>query len=362
MSCRARFVQCLNEKHVSVSTLREFLSPSDPQSTNNFTQSHYTPDEFNTFVTQKLLDEDVNKLSFININCRSLQHNFDALSVLMMSLRMQFSIIGVSETWLRDENSQYSLCNLDNYEFVGNNRKLGRGGGVGIFIRKDIHFKRRTDLDINGSFLESIFIEIERFSSSILICVMYRPPSQPVDNFLMSLVNVFDVVNVEKKLFHLMGDFNIYLLNVGKIQSVNDFLNILMLHSMIPLIHEPTRVTDRSSSLLDNIFTNDSCYIYSGILFTDISDHFPVYCICDTDILKSSCETDFYKRDLNENNIIMFLQLLYSTEWYLSSDVNSSYNNFVFKFTKLYNLCFPVKLVRMKYKRKNKPWITNEKY
>ena len=55
-----------------------------------------------------------------------------------------------------------------------------------------------------------------------------------------------------------------------------------------------------------------------------------------------------------------FLHLRYSTKWYLSSDVNSSYDSFVFKFTKLYNLCFPVKLVCLKYKRKNKPWITNE--
>ena len=52
---------------------------------------------------------------------------------------------------------------------------------------------------------------------------MHRPPSQPVDDLLMFLVNVFDVVNVEKTLFYLMSDFNIDLLNVGKVKSVNDF-------------------------------------------------------------------------------------------------------------------------------------------
>ena len=31
------------------------------------------------------------------------------------------------------------MCNISNYEFIGNNRKLKRGGGVGVYIRIKIY-------------------------------------------------------------------------------------------------------------------------------------------------------------------------------------------------------------------------------
>ena len=47
------------------------------------------------------------------------------------------SVIGITETWLT-ETSPQALYNLDNYEFVNNNRCNRRGGGTGIFIRSNI--------------------------------------------------------------------------------------------------------------------------------------------------------------------------------------------------------------------------------
>ena len=51
---------------------------------------------------------------------------------------------------------------------------------------------------------------------------------------------------------------------------------------MIQMITRPTRVTETSATLIDNIFTNktirygESMY---GILVSDISDHYPIFCI-----------------------------------------------------------------------------------
>ena len=144
-------------------------------------------------------------------------------------------------------------------------------------------------------------------------------------------------------------------------QYVNDFLDILMMNSMIPLVHYPTRVTDTSCSLVDNIFTNDSCQIQSGVLLTDISDHLPVYCICKNTVTLSSSEQRTKKRDINENNIIHFLRSLESFEWSLDKDSpNNSYNNFFKIFFDRYNESFPLKSKCNKSKQNDNPWCTRE--
>ena len=45
-----------------------------------------------------------------------------------------------------------------------------------------------------------------------------------------------------------------------------------------PTISRPTRVTQQTATLIDNIITNMHEYpVTSGILYNDISDHFPVF-------------------------------------------------------------------------------------
>ena len=40
----------------------------------------------------------------------------------------------------------------------------------------------------------------------------------------------------------------------------------------------PTRITDTTATLIDNIFTNNvDCQIASGLVMADISDHLPIY-------------------------------------------------------------------------------------
>ena len=45
--------------------------------------------------------------------------------------------------------------------------------------------------------------------------VIYRPPEQPVKQFLDTLEEIVNIVNKENKNIYLMGDFNISLLNVN---------------------------------------------------------------------------------------------------------------------------------------------------
>ena len=134
--------------------------------------------------------------------------------------------------------------------------------------------------------MKAFFSEIEVEHQQVLVGVVYRPPNQSTDEYLKSLNELLQTVQNEKKVFYLMGDFNINLLNVDKDQYVNEFLDTLLTFNMFPLIKYPTRVTQHSASLIDNIFTNDDNVhiLSSGLFLSDISDHFPIYCICDKNI------------------------------------------------------------------------------
>ena len=208
--------------------------------------------------------------------------------------------------------------------------------------------------------MESTFTEIECTRSKILIGVIYRPPDQPIQQFYESLTKIFQTVHNEKKILYLMGDFNINLLKVGKVQYVNEFLDILMSHSMFPLVQYPTRVNENSMSLIDNIISNDPCRNLTGVILAEISDHFPVYCLCNDNEIDVHC-TNYERRNINDCNILRFANLLELQEWQLNdNDADKSYDNFLEHFLDIYNTCFPIEVITFKNKRKDKPWFTND--
>lgn len=56
--------------------------------------------------------------------------------------------------------------------------------------------------------------------------------------------------------------------------EIEDFLSTMYLNYSYTIISKPTRVNDKTATLIDNIFTSSlNEVIYSGILGTDISDN-----------------------------------------------------------------------------------------
>ena len=76
-----------------------------------------------------------------------------------------------------------------------------------------------------------------------------------------------------------MGDFNIDLLKSESCDFAGKFFEQLITSSFMPLIPKPTRITQHTATLIDNIFTNDIEALESssnGIIFSDTSDHLPI--------------------------------------------------------------------------------------
>ena len=77
-----------------------------------------------------------------------------------------------------------------------------------------------------------------------------------------------------------MGDFNFDLLNYETDTGTAGFLNSIVQFGFLSLIHQPTRITDRSATIIDNIFANSFEHeSISGNLFLEISDHLPQFSI-----------------------------------------------------------------------------------
>ena len=69
-------------------------------------------------------------------------------------------------------------------------------------------------------------------------------------------------------------------MNYNEHNQTNEFLHFLASNSFVPLILQPTRITDHSNTLTDNIFSIViDPDIISGNLTATISDHLPQFSI-----------------------------------------------------------------------------------
>ena len=75
-----------------------------------------------------------------------------------------------------------------------------------------------------------------------------------------------------------MGDFNINLLDHNLSPPVENFINQIITKNFFPIINRPTRVTPNSCIQIDNIFCKRVDKVESsGVITTNISDHYPVF-------------------------------------------------------------------------------------
>ena len=146
-----------------------------------------------------------------------------------------------------------------------------------------ISYKIRSGLNIyKPKQLELIFIEILRPDlPGGTVGTIYKHPSMSVPTFNVEIfAPLLKNLNKENKEVILTGDFNVNLLNFGKKRGTHQFLEELFHNNYTPQITLPTRITDRSSTLIDNNFLNAQLHKQtSGNITTSISDHLPQFTI-----------------------------------------------------------------------------------
>ena len=129
----------------------------------------------------------------------------------------------------------------------------------------------------------TIEIQVSGCRNIIASCI-YRSPGSDVTVFSEHVEHLFLDLSLHKSMF-LCGDFNIDILTHNSNRGIKYFLDTMYEIGLYPLIDRPTRISNQSFSLIDNIFTNVTNYNIT-ILINDITDHLPVFAIILTQIVK----------------------------------------------------------------------------
>ena len=206
---------------------------------------------------------------------------------------------------------------------------------MSLYIHSALQYKLRRDLQLGGD-VNSVFIEIYKTTTNTkhnIICgCVYRPPSMSLNIFNDMMTTSFNKIQHENKYLYITGDFNVNtLFHIKGGLSTQQFKNIFSSNYCFPFINKPTRVTDHSASLIDNIYSNTpSQNCSTGILKTSISDQYGIFCI-DNDCNLKNYQAQIVKRSFTLKNIASFKNCLQNETWdfvYLSNDIESDYHRF----------------------------------
>lgn len=203
-----------------------------------------------------------------HLNIRSLCGHYAELCTLLKNKPLD--ILALSETWLDDTVSDEEVA-INGYSLVRNDRNR-TGGGVMIYVRENIMYT------VNGhptTKLEAISIHIQtREGPEVVLTNIYRSPSQCFDDFQSKTKMLLHQVNGPSKLNLILGDFNCDIFKPNNSRA-NQLLKIMSEHGLYNVIREATRVTPRSTTCIDLLFTNaQTVIVKSGVDKVGMSDHF----------------------------------------------------------------------------------------
>ena len=147
--------------------------------------------------------------------------------------------------------------------------------------------------------------------------------------------------------------------------KTKSFVDMLFKQNVISVINRPTRVTRTSATAINNFLTNNflDTKFSSGIIKTDISDHFSIF--HSFDLSNNSIRNErkkIFKRNLSQSNVENFRLALGNANWddvILEADANSAFDIFHNIFIEIFDKTCPVNEVKVKSKNLLNPWFNN---
>ena len=244
----------------------------------------------------------------MSLNCQSINAKFNELQIIVEEINNNaLSVICLQESWLK-ENSDFSLYNLANYKLINQFRtKCSDHGGLMTYIHDRFDVSPPIQILESVSGWEYVCVEVSQsipYPQKFIIANIYRPPCEIIETFTTFLTEYDLFLNRLSRMKHatyICADFNIDLLKLYTKQHYNMFFDIIISSGFHPKITLPTRITDRSSTLIDNILTNvyDDNHI-SGILINKISDHQPIF-TCNNRVSPCAASQSIFKLKLKMN-------------------------------------------------------------
>lgn len=292
-------------------------------------------------------------ITFAQLNIRSLVPKFVDLKEHMVS--QEYDILCLTETWLTPAIGN-EIVSVEGYDLVREDRRVGRGGGVCIYIKKSLSYSIiNTDYQT-----EQLWVKTKINGQEIAVGVLYRPPDFAVNTFVDLLeLTVTNLLLSNDEIFCL-GDFNIDMLKPDSVASQRLSM-IFETYGLSQIVNSPTRITLSTATLIDLILTTSESIVQSVhvIPLDHMSDHELVSC---TLKITGRKVKPAYKtvRDFKNFNYEIFLQDLRLIPLEIIYDINNVNEKLKFlneSLISLFNIHAPYKTFRIT--KKYSPWITD---
>ncbi len=305
------------------------------------------------------------KYKVLHINIQSLPAKFDGLKNILADLEcnhIEIDFILMCETFLSDMTSQH--YDLPGYRLICKNRQNKSRGGVAMYVKQKYNYQLREDLSIfKEGIFESVFIEINTKGEKCIVGEIYRVPNTNLSDSLNYYDTIVEKLTDFKHKVIIGTDQNLDLLKIESHKYTEDLFNILFTHSIVPTINKPTRITHNTATLIDNIYVSaQTCdNITSGILVTDLSDHFPIFTFIGHNKSFKNVKQRIKFRVLNNKAVAAINKDLKRQSWQClhSNDASEAYSSFAKTVTKVIDKHAPETTKTLSGKNiKREPWFT----
>ena len=174
-----------------------------------------------------------------------------------------------------------------------------------------------------------------------MVGVIYRHPTTLVNDyecFTTNLCDIFTELCANNTAFYAVGDYNIDLMQINVNQNYQKYVNSNLSTTTKCAIDLPTRITDHSKTLLDDIYVNDPKHSYkSGVLLCDLNNHMSTFVCISTKKPVVKNTKKFLIRDMKNFDLEEYLRTL-SVELYAANlDSIDSVHDAFDKFEEVYS-------------------------
>ena len=297
-------------------------------------------------------------LSLININVRSLGRKFANLISLLHNLKVRFTFIVLTETWLIE--SIDVAYDLPNYKCMSLYRSK-HGGGIKIYYADWLTADINSELTGIKVTHEALFINVKVPNLfGFVLGAIYRLPNGAIDHFTEYIENNV-LCSIDRAI--LVGDFNIDLLKIANDNKISQFSQCMHTFGYSQYISRASYfspIVMKPTSLLDHIWHNLNLQLSSYVIFPPFSDHMAVCIVFDKKIIRNNVMIKFRNFSIENKSkfLINLRQSLFSFNMH-AQNVNIATNEIVELLSGVVKRSFPIKSKLLSEKRLNQPWLTS---
>ena len=113
-------------------------------------------------------------LKLLHLIVNGILSKLEQIRILLIETGRNVHVFKISETHL-DSSIPDSVTSMSGYTIIWKDRPTGLGGGLCIYVRNDLNWQRRYDLEKDE--IETIVLEFFiKCAKSLILSVVYRPP------------------------------------------------------------------------------------------------------------------------------------------------------------------------------------------